>query len=82
MAGTESSSGEGCGKGPDRVLSCESYVTTDIDGAVKLRMGKEYPQVRTLIISTYKYWQKILTSETSTAHSSIIVEGKGMPPLA
>jgi len=44
MAGTESSSGEGCGKGPDRVLSCESYVTTDIDGAVKLRMGKEYPQ--------------------------------------
>ena len=51
MAGTESSSGEGCGKGPDRVLSCESYVTTDIDGAVKLRMGKEYPQVSTLVTS-------------------------------
>ena len=55
MAGTESSSGEGCGKGPDRVLSCESYVTTDIDGAVKLRMGKEYPQVSTLVISIQRF---------------------------
>ena len=55
MAGTESSSGEGCGKGPDRVLSCESYVTTDIDGAVKLRMGKEYPQVSTLVTSIQRF---------------------------
>ena len=55
MAGTESSGGEGCGKGPDRVLSCESYVTTDIDGAVKLRMGKEYPQVSTLVTSIQRF---------------------------
>ena len=31
--------------GPDQILDSESYVTTDINGSVKLRLGTEAPQV-------------------------------------